>query len=238
MIAKGDSSIFFVGPGGRELFQVFFRQNRSGLLTRSITKEGGDFVQDGIKDMKWDFQRKALWVIYGGGDIALYFSDVEYDIMGWVRYSFGGGSCDARSLVRFADRTVGFIRNNGRMYRCPIPYKKGYSHFIDDDGGQIVSYAQFLPLSQGGSLGTGSNFTKRNRDVILKTSGTVRLEFGADRLQRSVTESERREATWQVENYVDENDKGYRIPRLDVRHTANEKFYFASMGYTCEVNEK
>ena len=242
LIAKGDASIFFIGPGGREIYQVFFRRGRSGMVTRSITKEGGDFIQEGVIDMKWDFQRKALWVLYGKGDLALYFSDVEYDIMGWTRYGFGDSmSFGGKALVRMADKTVGVIRNDLKLYSCPVPYAASHTLFRDEvpegEDGDYLSRTKFFVTVPGGSLGEGSNFTKRGRSVILKLSGATRLLLGKDKFAKSIPGDRRKEAKVDLANYINDSNFGFRIPTVEVAHKGNERMFFVSLGYAVEVNE-
>ena len=242
LTAKGDSSIFFVGPDGRDLYQMFFRQGRSGMLTRSITYHGGSFIQEGVKDMKWDFQRKALWVIYGEGKVALYFSDEQYEIGGWVRYSFGGDlDFRARALVRFADRTVGFIREDLSLYRCPIPYRFDYTRFRDDlRDGNTTDYAAKLRLichATRSSTGSASNFTQRVRRILLKTRGVGQLFSGVAQVAKGGP-PERGNVQWNLAPYVEESGADLGITYVDVEHRGNEKALFLSMGFTAEVNDR
>ena len=137
LTAKGDYSLFFVGPDRDEIYFFWYDDAISGLRTRSATVMGGDLKD--IQDMRWDYRRKALWVVHGDGLLSLFYLSKEYGIMGWSDYIFDdpeNGIFESRykahGLFHNEDLSVGFTAKGGKMVR--LPFDRGDGEYITEAG--------------------------------------------------------------------------------------------------------
>ena len=190
LTAKGDYSLFFVGPNGDEIFYFWFDDGISGLRSRAANVIGGDL--DTIRDMLWDYRRKALWVIHGDGEIALFFMSREYDIMGWTEYRFEDlvdGALvpryKASTLFHNRDRSVGFTAEGGYLVTLPYSKEEGFGDFADP-GGNVVSRVEFFRNPPASRTGAATIWQKRASRTELFTRNFTEIFKGGRSREDSV----------------------------------------------------
>ena len=169
---KGDYAVFFVGPRGNDLYYLYYTDKRDGMESAPATIFSGQLGQ--ITDMKWDFNRKALWVIHGGGRIALFYMNQDVQVRGWGYYAFEE-EWDALSLVENSNREIGFVTDGGKAIY--IPYGEDKTHIDRNGRGEgvpVKSVVSFFrnPVT-GGSSSTAVYRKKVSRTKIMTSGGTV-----------------------------------------------------------------
>ena len=119
LVERGDYAVFFVGQDKRTIYYASYSRNRDGLKTTNASYWGGERIDEDIRDISWDINKKALWVLYGKKGLALFHLSEEYDLMGWSYYSLGGDFNSIKNLVR--DERTGnvslIVENDAPIYR-------------------------------------------------------------------------------------------------------------------------
>ena len=107
IVAAGDYSIYFIGRNRRDIFTIFYDENIRGFRSKLATRDAPTFDAD-VKDMRWDFNSRCLWVLLKNGQIFKHFLSTEYGIDGWARFTTRVPNMGAWQFANFIDE-IGII---------------------------------------------------------------------------------------------------------------------------------
>ena len=247
-VAKGDYSLFFIGQDRDELFYFWYDDGVAGLRSLNANRIGGDLAE--IADIRWDYRRKALWVIHGQGEIALFYLSREYGIMGWSHYEFETENpqgetvqkYQAVSLFHNPDNSVGFTTTSG--HRVTLPYSKGEGYGSFTDGSDpVTSRVEFFRNPPSSRSGPSTIWQKRAGLCEVYTRNFTELYKGG-RVAGSTMVRDVRDATplgvysYSLQGHDVSVLRNRKLLYVAVEHRKNERAEILSVSGRYEIQEQ
>lgn len=241
LVVKGDYSLFFIGPDKRTVFYSSYRETVSGLRSRDSSVIGGRVSGD-VLDIKWDYIRKALWVLYEGEEdnrkISLFFLSQEYKIEGWSHYSFGDITTSPWSLFQEEDGSVGVVmrrESNFHVVRFPIE-----GSYVDTYTGitptEIVSKVDFWRVPPQGRKGLAILWEKEVGKTHLLMQDVTKLRF--PKIDEEIVYNEVYDKGGITVGEVGDFVESGQFPVLRVEHRKNEAATFLAVASRYEILEE
>ena len=222
--AKGDYSFFFISRNGKRIHFLNYTQELRGFQSEDAMLLGGGFLEAGIRDMKWDRTRKALWVLSEDSRLGLFFLNKKYGIQGWTEYTLEipGATVETKvtSLSNFRE-TFGFFTANPFSYIYLDPdATEDWADDGDEAKKSIISKAHFWKVPPMAERGSAAQWFKSVGPTTVLAKDCTELFIGGR--QRQQLEKVGESQVYNI-NGVDITDNISHLPYLEIEHRKAEK---------------